>query len=48
MEENSGACYYEFEVGNVHELSRVEYTPRFETSPNIFWQLAFKPVSKLF
>ncbi|PKY46630.1 hypothetical protein RhiirA4_402677, partial [Rhizophagus irregularis] len=45
MEECGGSCYYEFEILKAHELSKVVYTPRFETSPNIFWQLCFKPIS---
>lgn len=47
-EMGGGTCYYEFEILNARELSKTEYTPRFETSPNIFWQLALKPVSKSF
>ncbi|GES96717.1 BTB/POZ protein [Rhizophagus clarus] len=45
MEEYGGTCYYEFEILKAHELNKEVYTPRFETSPNIFWQLCFKPIS---
>jgi hypothetical protein len=47
MEEYGGSCYYEFEILKAHELSKVVYSPRFETALNIFWQLCFKPVSKI-
>ncbi|RIA86371.1 BTB/POZ protein [Glomus cerebriforme] len=45
MEEYNGICYYEFEILNACKLNKIIYTPRFETSPNIFWQLGFKPTS---
>ncbi|CAG8730196.1 16419_t:CDS:2, partial [Cetraspora pellucida] len=38
------ACF-EFELDNIKNLKGVVYTPRFETLPDIFWQLRFEPTS---
>lgn len=36
---------FEFELRNVHQIQGKVCSPRFETMPNIFWQLGFVLVS---